>query len=244
MFAIPGREINTDICPLPPRGGLCLRGQSGYGLNTGQTARGSFVPAETVTEIRTRAEAAVEKRPAPAGQFTNVTKGLEQLDSFFDDIMRNGPQVPVLETLLGEPPKPTTASYFTKRKHDEEVHPHSDAGEGGVVWIALDAASEANGCLHFLRGSHLRVDEFKHLRPDTPTDLSDHPDTVAIPMAPGDIVFFRPTTVHWSGPNHECIGRRGFNVFYVGDPLAHLTDAEKAELRARKEQWQKDNARR
>ncbi len=35
-------------------------------------------------------------------------------------------------------------------------------------------------------------------------------------MSPGDIVIFRSTTVHWSGPNHDGSVRRGFNCFYMG----------------------------
>jgi ectoine hydroxylase-related dioxygenase (phytanoyl-CoA dioxygenase family) len=38
-------------------------------------------------------------------------------------------------------------------------------------------------------------------------------------MASGDIVFFRPNTVHWSGPNLDGSVRRGFNCFYTGDPF-------------------------
>ena len=37
-------------------------------------------------------------------------------------------------------------------------------------------------------------------------------------MSPGDIVIFRSTTVHWSGPNHDGSVRRGFNRFYMGSP--------------------------
>jgi ectoine hydroxylase-related dioxygenase (phytanoyl-CoA dioxygenase family) len=43
-------------------------------------------------------------------------------------------------------------------------------------------------------------------------------------MNPGDIAFFRPTTVHWSGPNHEGSVRRGFNCFYTGDPYQGWKD--------------------
>ena len=57
------------------------------------------------------------------------------------------------------------------------------------------------------------------MRAHTPTDLSDHPDRFEAAMSPGDIVIFRPTTVHWSGRNHDGAVRRGFNCFYVGSPF-------------------------
>ena len=188
----------------------------------------NFVSAETVDEIRNRAEAVVRQHPNAGGQFTNITKGLEKVDDFFGDFMASGPQVPILEMLLDKAPEPTTSSFFTKTKHSEQVHPHSDALAGGVTWIALDSTNRENGCLHFLRGSHLDENEFKHLKADTPTDFSDNPDTVEIAMEPGDIVFFRPTTVHWSGPNRAGTKRRGFNCFYVGDPFKSLTEQRKS----------------
>ena len=105
-----------------------------------------------------------------------------------------------------------------KTVNDQEVHPHSDAIDGAVIRIALDETDERNGCLHFLKGSHKREAEFAHLRAHTPTDLSDHPDLFEAAMSPGDIAIFRPTTVHWSGPNHDGSVRRGFNCFYTGNP--------------------------
>ncbi len=174
-----------------------------------------FFPNAQVEEICRRAEAVTRARPNAGGIFTNITKGLEKIDDYFGDLLRDGPHVPILEMLLGRKPEPTTASFFTKNKHSEEVHPHSDALEGGVVWVALDPASRDNGCLHFLKGSHLEEAEFAHLKAHEPTDLSDRSDVAEVAMEPGDIVFFRPTTVHWSGPNHDGSDRRGFNCFYV-----------------------------
>ncbi|MCY3841601.1 MAG: phytanoyl-CoA dioxygenase family protein [Gammaproteobacteria bacterium] len=178
-----------------------------------------FVTPETAREICDRAEAATKALPIRHDPFSNVTKGLERLDEYFGELLHRGPQVPVLETLLGKKPEPTTASFFTKDENHQEVHPHSDAMDGVVTWIALDETNERNGGLQFLKGSHRRREEFRHLRAHTPTDLSDHPDRFEAAMSPGDIVIFRPTTVHWSGPNHDGSIRRGFNCFYVGNPF-------------------------
>ena len=177
-----------------------------------------FVTPAKAREICARAEA-VTKDDRREDMFSNVTKGLERRDGYFGELLYHGSQVAVLETLLGKKPEPTTASFFTKNENGQQVHPHSDAIEGVVTWIALDETDRRNGCLHFLKGSHKRRAEFAHLRADTPTDLSGHPDLLEAAMSPGDIVIFRPTTVHWSGPNHDASPRRGFNCFYVGDPF-------------------------
>ena len=174
-----------------------------------------FVTPEKVREIRAHAEEAT-RDIVRKGPFSNVTKGLEHRDGYFGELLHNGPHVPIVETLLGKKPDPATASLFTKTDNDQEVHPHADAIEGAVIWIALDETTEDNGCLQFLRGSHKRQEEFAHLQAHRPTDLSDHPDRVEAAMSPGDLVIFRSSTVHWSGPNHDGSIRRGFNCFYTG----------------------------
>ena len=175
-----------------------------------------FFSADMVTEIRRRAEQVLAQRTQVSGNYTNVTKGLEKVDSFFAELMHNGPQVALMQQLLGIKPIPATTSLFTKNNTTEQVNPHSDAKTGAVIWVALDNCSYDNGCLHFLRGSHLRQQEFAYLRPDRPHDLSDHPDKVAAVMKAGDMVLFHSTTVHWSGPNFDGSPRRGFNCFYTG----------------------------
>lgn len=175
-----------------------------------------FFNADMVTEIRQRAEQVLAQRTQASGNYTNVTKGLEKVDSFFAELMHNGPQVALMQQLLGMKPIPVTTSLFTKNNTTEQVNPHSDAKTGGVIWVALDDCNDDNGCMHFLRGSHLRQQAFAYLRPDRPNDLSDHPDKVAAIMKAGDMLLFRSTTVHWSGPNFDGSPRRGFNCFYTG----------------------------
>ena len=193
-----------------------------------------FVGPETAREICARAEAVTGDRSSRRDRFSNITKGLEKLDGYFGELLHRGPQVPILTTLLGEKPEPTTASFFTKDENHQEVHPHSDAMQGVVTWIALDETNERNGCLHFLKGSHKRQEEFRHLRAHVPTDLSDHPDLFKAAMSPGDIVIFRPTTVHWSGPNHDGSIRRGFNCFYIGNPHPHWKNGRTKDWKAAK----------
>ena len=182
----------------------------------------NFITQQELDEICDKAEMLTQKLPKRSDNFSNVTKGLDRMDSYFNDLLHKGPQVAILEMLLGEKPRPTTASIFTKNKHSQEVHPHSDAMKGGVVWLAIDETNIDNGCLQFLKGSDQREEEFAHLSASKPIDLSDHPDRFECAMNPGDIAFFRPTTVHWSGPNHEGTIRRGLNYFYVGDPFEGL----------------------
>ncbi len=189
----------------------------------------NFIPQQQIDEICERAEILTQRLPKRSDIFSNITKGLDKMDDYFNDLLFKGPQVPVLEMLLGEKPEPTTASIFTKDKYSQEVHPHSDAMKGGVVWLAIDATNIGNGCLQFLKGSDQKEEEFAHLSASEPTDFSSHPDRFECTMSSGDIAFFRPTTVHWSGPNHEGSSRRGLNYFYVGDAFKGLENRYKKE---------------
>lgn len=176
-----------------------------------------FFAANMVEEMRQRGEQALAQRDRMSGKYTNVTKGLEKVDSFFAELLHDGPQVALLQQLMATKPVPVTSSFFTKNNTAEIVNPHFDAHTGGVIWVALDDCNDTNGCIHFLRGSHLRQQEFAYVRPDRSNDLSNHPDKVAAVMKAGDMLLFRATTVHWSGPNFDGSPRRGFNCFYTGE---------------------------
>ena len=76
-------------------------------------ARG-FFPQETVAEICRRAEKILDQRSAFSPTYTNITKGLEKADGFFAQLLNTGPQVSLLQELLGTRPIPATASFFTK----------------------------------------------------------------------------------------------------------------------------------
>lgn len=178
----------------------------------------NLITQQQLDEICEKAEMLTRKLHKRSGKFSNVIKGLDRMDVYFNDLLCKGPQVAILEMLLGKKPEPTTASIFTKDKHSQEIHPHSDAMKGGVVWLAIDETNIENGCLQFLKGSDQREAEFVHLSASEPNDLSCHPDRFECAMDSGDTVFFRPTTVHWSGKNHEGSIRRGLNFFYVGNP--------------------------
>ena len=94
------------------------------------------------------------------------------------------------------------------------------------VWIALDDVHMEDGCLHFLRGSHLvmrntmdgngRFPEFgysKHMNSllrKVPALLDCEPQ--AIEMQAGDCIFFNALTVHAAGANMTPYDRRAMSI--------------------------------
>ena len=58
-----------------------------------------FFSVEKVTEICRRAELVLENRIEYHGKFTNITKGLEKADEYFERLLHEGPQIEILEQL-------------------------------------------------------------------------------------------------------------------------------------------------
>ena len=190
-----------------------------------------FFSATEVATLATRATAAISRLPERTdGDFQNVTKGLEKLDPFFDEWLNGGRHLEVLEELIGETPCPATSSYFTKDVTTESIQPHADGSNGGTVWVPLDPIDRHNGGLCFLAGSH-RAEREYHFEAGVDADaMHDDPHAVSLELAPGDAVFFRAMTVHWSGINVSGRPRRAINAFYI--------DLERQRLK-----WRTDKAR-
>ena len=73
-----------------------------------------------------------------------------------------------------------------------------------ICWMALDDATEENGCMRFIPGSHkLGVIEHKHLEDfRVEDDLVDYSKEVAVPLKPGVVPFTTawPCTARISTP--------------------------------------------
>jgi 2-oxoglutarate-dependent dioxygenase len=104
--------------------------------------------------------------------------------------------------------------------HGDEVPWHQDNGYWKLdppnavsLWIALDDADEANGCMRFVPGSH-RAGEVGHqragqyiaqLKADADESLA-----VAVPLPAGSGVFHHCRTLHNTKPNHTPRQRRAW----------------------------------
>jgi ectoine hydroxylase-related dioxygenase (phytanoyl-CoA dioxygenase family) len=99
------------------------------------------------------------------------------------------------------------------------------------VWLAVTAATLANGCLWVLPGSHTEP-VHRHLpdrRPDSQygyLEIADHDmgDAVPVLMDPGDLLLFDSHLMHRSTDNHST-GLRAATVY-------HYSPAGTSDLRA------------
>lgn len=183
-----------------------------------------FVSPAVLTELQERAQSAflrlrpkdsVYKKHGLPQLHGNVAKGLERVDNYFKDFIDDGPHLALLTALLDETPTPATVGYFCKEEAEEEIHPHRDGDNGLTIWFALDSTNPTNGCVHFLRGSHLRFkDDGQLFSLGKSRDFSADPNAVAAILDPGDVSIHNSKTIHWSGKNKSGRPRRAVNCFY------------------------------
>jgi ectoine hydroxylase len=97
---------------------------------------------------------------------------------------------------------------------------HQDYGywyENGVLWpnlcsvfIAVDPAMRANGCMQVLRASH-QLGRLNHVKvgdqtgadPERVSAAAERLELVYVEMAPGDALFFHPNLLHRSDQNRS-----------------------------------------
>jgi ectoine hydroxylase-related dioxygenase (phytanoyl-CoA dioxygenase family) len=166
-------------------------------------------------------------------QLTGVTRHVPAILDF----ARNPKLLDIVEGLFGTPDIKLFSDQVLMKPafHGSPVSWHQDSGYWRTIappallscWTALDAATEENGCVLMLPGTH-RLGVIEHQRGDDSflhvrgVDLST---AVPVVLPPGGVSFHHSCTVHGSGPNTTPNRRRGLVVSFmradsawVGDP--------------------------
>lgn len=107
--------------------------------------------------------------------------------------------------------------------HQDAVYwPHRDRWRQTTIWIALEEATEENGCMSFVPGSHA-------LGPLDPVPLEDPTDLFAAapamrgaapeprPLRAGSATFHNGLTWHAAGANRTDRTRKAFAVIFMPD---------------------------
>ena len=156
-------------------------------------------------------------------------------------LLCSGSLVDVAGALLGEP----AVLYKDKLNHKlpggAGYAPHQDAPAYRFVdvhvscMIAIDDASEANGCLEVVSGAHDRlwpVDELGCIQADVVATMQWEP----VPLDAGDARWLHSRTPHRSGPNTSPWPRRAlyptYNALSEGDLREGYYRQKAAELAA------------
>ena len=181
--------------------------------------RGYASPAD-VQELGCHAEATVRAASEQAGEPpSNIRKNLQAKSQWMAAQLTAGAHVPLMKALIGDELEPATAAWFDRPPGSKAgVEPHIDGGGrgtgavGATIWIALDAADQGNGCLHYGSGSH----RLQHPDGIFLADFDTETNAVAVEVEPGDAAIHSALTAHWSGPNPTQRPRRAVSFFYWG----------------------------
>jgi ectoine hydroxylase-related dioxygenase (phytanoyl-CoA dioxygenase family) len=107
-----------------------------------------------------------------------------------------------------------------------DYHINDEARMAGL-WLALDPATEANGCLRFIPGTHkkrLTRDEAAVIEQEA---LGPGIDTEAIVEAGvGDAILIDSLVLHASEPNHSKLNRWAYSCFCVSCDAMYTGDEE------------------
>ncbi len=160
---------------------------------------------------------------------------LENYDTYFENLLKNGAVQELATTLLGETAVPVYLEYFNKPPGvNKPTPPHQDGyyfklspSVALTGWLALEDVDEENGCLHYVRGSHQAAGWRPHGRSeilgfsqgitDFGTD-DDKANTSGQPGKAGMLLMHDNKTVHWAAENKSPTrSRRAIGFVYYGE---------------------------
>jgi phytanoyl-CoA hydroxylase len=153
-------------------------------------------------------------------------------DPFFRDYSKHPIWSALAEALVGEPVTAQDPEWFNKPAGTQSpTPPHQDnyyfclaPAHVVTIWVALDPVDDENGCLRYVRGSHLA-----EVRPHSRSNVlgfsqgitdfgpADIEREVAIHLQPGDAVAHHGNTIHRAEPNRSATrNRRSFAQVFRG----------------------------
>jgi phytanoyl-CoA hydroxylase len=105
---------------------------------------------------------------------------------------------------------------------------------GGIVgcWIALDPATVESGCMQVIPGTHAEgpVAHFHHRDCQIADERVQGARAIAVPLAPGGVLFFSGLIHHGTPPNYSNDRRRALQFHYAAAHCHNMTFEEHAAL--------------
>jgi ectoine hydroxylase-related dioxygenase (phytanoyl-CoA dioxygenase family) len=178
--------------------------------------------------------ATIQFEHAPGSKTLRVIEPFHHLDERVDRLIDDPRLVDPICGLLGEAEislftdklnlkRPGEGSRF--RWHQDSpywAHFHADVERLPNVMLSVDDATEANGCLRVIPGSHrggmLPGLEGEGRLGPLFTDPAYFDASLQLPivLSAGSLLFFSPSVVHGSGPNDSSERRRALIFTYQG----------------------------
>ncbi|GAB3904009.1 phytanoyl-CoA dioxygenase family protein [Mucilaginibacter boryungensis] len=166
-------------------------------------------------------------------------------DNFFNTVLFDSKFKELAELLLGDKVIGKNLEYFNKPlligkptpPHQDGYYFMLDPSIAVTMWMALEPADEENGCVKYVKGSHL-----KGMRPhgrtktlgfsqgitDFGTD-EDMQNEIAFPAKPGDLLVHHSLTIHRANGNTSANRtRKALGLIYFGESAREDVTAKKA----------------
>lgn len=171
---------------------------------------------------------------------------LERYDDYFAELLNSSAVHELAETVLGERAIAQNMEYFNKPPGiGKQTPPHQDGyyfmvtpAQAVTGWLALERVVDENGCLNYVRGSHLGEGWRPHGRSQilgfsqgvtdfgTPEDVAN---TVSMPGDAGMLLMHHCKTVHWASPNRsQTRSRRALGFVFYGESARPDEEAKRA----------------
>ena len=142
---------------------------------------------------------------------------------------------------VGKPTPPHQDGYYFMLKKHNAV----------TCWLALEKVDEENGCIHYVRGSHLQEEYRPHGKSNVlgfsqgVTDFGSENDklnTVSFPGEAGTFLIHNTKTIHWAeGNKSQTRTRKALGFIYYGESAEEDKEAHEAyQLKLRKELEEKN----
>jgi len=159
--------------------------------------------------------------------------GMQVVSPAADRIVRHPVVLDVVESVVGPDLMVWNCELLVKEPHSPKMltmhqdHRYWGFGSSGdqiTAWIALSEVTDANGAMHFVRGSHLLGDVDHHDTFGADNILSrgqeitvghDAEDEVVVALHPGEMSLHHGLMFHGSGPNRSDVRRMGVAIRYV-----------------------------
>lgn len=167
--------------------------------------------------------------------------GAWRVSPAFHDLVFHSPIVEAAETLLGGPvrlwhdqifAKPANDGGFVAWHQDQSYWTRTEPVAHLTCWIALDDASEENGCVNYIPGSHrwplLPRGELADVMDAVLSRLNDDQRAAFRPFAAempaGHCSFHHSMTLHGSFANRSQQSRRGAVINFIRDGVRSASD--------------------
>lgn len=174
-----------------------------------------------------------ERADLPRRQRVRLMSNMCHHHGYFHGLARHGAIRAVIADLYQSGVRLFSDTLFMKPAHHGiEAALHQDTAfwpklEPNAVnfWMAIDAATVENGCLHVIPGTHTR-DLPHHDDPVQAHFLHDHEVDVSrqipITLEPGGAIFFDSGLIHRSYPNRSDRSRRAYTAVYGAANMRHV----------------------